>query len=411
MRHLIILGLALGVVGAASAQTEVIIRRPGEKDQVIRLDEARAGEAAARINDEIRRVMPMAMKQQEAARLQGVAVAGQLSALRNSTDAMGRLEELRATDGVRISAEAAIAGPMARTLAAVGRLANMRRTPHLGVVLDYGPRATDKYGAYVTAVTPGSPAERAGVLSGDVITRLAGKSLAVKERSNDEDSSPGVKLTQILAQLAPNKSVELELRRGTQTRTVRITPEEDTAVVTSRSGPALQLFERTMPGRVSFAAPEVATMNVFGNEGFGNGGSFSYSFNSNGMFANLELAPVNEKLGAYFGTSEGVLVVNTGSTHAMFIRRTLGDSTHRTADRARYDDTVAATYDGKGNQVRANGNTLGLEPGDVIVSVDGRKVGTPSQLMRIVATYDHGEEFKLQIMRQKHAETLTAKMP
>src|ERR1019366_3906141 len=54
---------------------------------------------------------------------------------------------------------------------------------------------------------------------------------------------------------------------------------------------------------------------------------------------------------------------------------------------------------------------IGLEPGDVIVSVDGRKVSNPSQLMRIVGTYEHNDEFKLQIMRQKHAETLTVKMP
>jgi S1-C subfamily serine protease len=64
----------------------------------------------------------------------------------------------------------------------------------------------------------------------------------------------------------------------------------------------------------------------------------------------------------------------------------------------------------QGDRVRAV-NTLGLEPGDVIVSVDGRKVTTPSQLMRIVSTYDRGDEFKLQIMRQKRAEALTVKMP
>ncbi len=47
----------------------------------------------------------------------------------------------------------------------------------------------------------------------------------------------------------------------------------------------------------------------------------------------------------------------------------------------------------------------------MIVSVDGRKVTNPSQLMKIVGSYDHNDEFKLQIMRQKHAETLTVKLP
>ena len=52
-----------------------------------------------------------------------------------------------------------------------------------------------------------------------------------------------------------------------------------------------------------------------------------------------------------------------------------------------------------------------VEPGDVILSVDGRKVTSPSQLMRIVGSYDHNDEFRLQILRQKRAETLTIKMP
>ncbi len=55
--------------------------------------------------------------------------------------------------------------------------------------------------------------------------------------------------------------------------------------------------------------------------------------------------------------------------------------------------------------------TFGLQPGDVIVSVDGRKVDSPSQLVRILGSYDSGDTFKLQVMRQKKAETLTARMP
>ena len=54
---------------------------------------------------------------------------------------------------------------------------------------------------------------------------------------------------------------------------------------------------------------------------------------------------------------------------------------------------------------------VALEPGDVIISVDGRKVTTPSQLIRIVGTYDRGEEFKLQVMRQKRQESIPVKMP
>ena len=435
MRHLIVLGLALTVAGAASAQTEVIIRRPGEKDQVIRLDETKVGEGVARVNDEIRRVMPLMLKQAELAKVHGEAMQDQIKAVRLSEDAaamhLGQMapemhlkQQLEAAQleqqaaRVQLQAKTALMAPVARAMSSMARLAELRRTPHLGVVLDYGPRDTDKYGAYVTAVTPGSPAERAGIRSGDVITKLAGKSLAVKDRRGDDDESlPGVKLSQVLSQLTPGKTVELELRRGTQLRTVKITPEDDTDAVVALSrnnADRVQLLERTMPGRLAVTpAPDAPAMAIFNGEGFGGSGSFSYSFNSNGMFANLELAPVNEKLGAYFGTSEGVLVVNTGNSRASFMRRAWTDTIRRATPRATTGDGDAVTVEPKGTQIRlgTNLNTLGLEPGDVIVSVDGRKVTTPSQLIRIVATYDHGEEFKLQIMRQKHAETLNTKMP
>ncbi len=52
--------------------------------------------------------------------------------------------------------------------------------------------------------------------------------------------------------------------------------------------------------------PAPAQFNLF----TGDGGGFGYAFGNNGLFASYELAPLNEKLGAYFGTTEGVLVVN-----------------------------------------------------------------------------------------------------
>jgi S1-C subfamily serine protease len=89
-----------------------------------------------------------------------------------------------------------------------------------------------------------------------------------------------------------------------------------------------------------------------------------------GPLAALEMASLNAGLGSYFGTSEGVLIINTGEKQE-----------------------------------------LGLLPGDVVTAVDGRKVSSPSQLARILRTYEKGEEYKLQVMRQKKSETVTGKMP
>jgi hypothetical protein len=90
---------------------------------------------------------------------------------------------------------------------------------------------------------------------------------------------------------------------------------------------------------------------------------------SSGPLGDLELAPLNTDLGSYFGATEGVLVI-----------RAPADS------------------------------PLGLKGGDVVLTVDGRKPSSPSSLVRILRSYDQNETFKLEVLRQKKKETLTAKL-
>jgi S1-C subfamily serine protease len=85
--------------------------------------------------------------------------------------------------------------------------------------------------------------------------------------------------------------------------------------------------------------------------------------------ADLELAPLNPDLGQYFGAASGVLV-------------------------------VSAPKDSE----------LGLRGGDVVVAVDGRKPASPSQLLRILRSYERGEAFKLEILRKQKRETVTGKV-
>jgi len=53
---------------------------------------------------------------------------------------------------------------------------------------------------------------------------------------------------------------------------------------------------------------------------------------------------------------------------------------------------------------------LGLKGGDVVVAVDGRKPSSPYHLMRILRSYDKGESFKLDIMRNRKHETVSGKV-
>ena len=85
--------------------------------------------------------------------------------------------------------------------------------------------------------------------------------------------------------------------------------------------------------------------------------------------ADLELAPLNPDLGQYFGTSDGVLVISAPKESG-----------------------------------------LGLKGGDVVQAVDGRKPAGPSHLLRILRSYDKGESCKLDVMRNKKHETITARL-
>ena len=53
---------------------------------------------------------------------------------------------------------------------------------------------------------------------------------------------------------------------------------------------------------------------------------------------------------------------------------------------------------------------LGLKGGDVVMAVDGRKPTGPSHLMRILRSYDKGETFKVDILRNRKRETVNAQL-
>lgn len=84
------------------------------------------------------------------------------------------------------------------------------------------------------------------------------------------------------------------------------------------------------------------------------------------MPAGLELVALNPGLGAYFGTDAGVLVT------------------------------------------AVNGDTsLGLRPGDVILSIDGRDVRDPAHVRSILTSYRADEEITLQVVRQDRRTEVT----
>jgi S1-C subfamily serine protease len=240
----------------------------------------------------------------------------------------------------------------------------VNRRARLGLKVNLQAQDTDSIGARVDAVTPGGPAAKAGIRSGDVITRLDGNSLLTAPELPREPgrSLPGLRLIELAARLGPNDTVPLEFRRGTDRKVVTL--------ITAGDPRSLEMGNRIVIPR-DFAQQSLEGMRAMGSDpeiGDLDIRLPRVAMLYGGELSEIELAPLNPDLGQYFGTSEGILVISA-----------------------------------------PRGSSLGLRGGDVVLAVDQRKPASPSHLLRILRSYDHDESFKIDILRNRKHETITAK--
>jgi len=104
-----------------------------------------------------------------------------------------------------------------------------QRRARLGVTVDLRASDADSIGATLSAVTPGGPAAKAGLKSGDIVTRIDGKSLTASDnmRRQIDESLPGVRLVEYASRLQPNDTISVEYRRdGTRHTASLVTGDE-----------------------------------------------------------------------------------------------------------------------------------------------------------------------------------------
>src|SRR5438094_1095774 len=181
--------------------------------------------------------------------------------------------------------------------------ANVNRL-RIGVIVDTKANdAGDKVGARIEGITPGGPAEKAGLKAGDVITRFKGTALGGATSEDGERSGPGLKLIDLAHELEPGDTVQVEYRRGSDARKATLVAEDLGWM------PNVTVMPRM---------PEMPDMQ-----------HFEFSF---GMpWGDLELVSLNPDLGEYFGTMEGVLVVKAPADSSLPLKS--GDVILKIGDR------------------------------------------------------------------------------
>ncbi len=202
-------------------------------------------------------------------------------------------------------------------------------------------------GVTVRGVSPGGAAEDAGLRSGDIITAINDEPLTA---ASDEEAN--TKLIGFMSGVEEDDVVEVEYLRDGKQASVEVRPHE-------MSPPAYAYRS----GRGNYTLPRVANVPQFDVRKFA-------WFSDGSGWGHMEMVALTERLGTYFGTDKGLLVV-----------------------RAPDDEN------------------LKLQDGDVIQSIDGREPKSVSHAMRILGSYQSGEQLEMKIMRDKRKQTLKIEMP
>lgn len=218
----------------------------------------------------------------------------------------------------------------------------------LGVLIPDDIENGENRGVRLLAVTPGGGAEKAGLKAGDLLTALNGEWLKAEGKR-----SPQKRLRELLRTLKAGDEIKVDYERDGKARSTTLVtqpPEPDVAMA------PLPMIQEWLHGDdVDHPGPMVMMpwMHFRGP-----------------AIRGLELARLDDDLGSYFKTREGVLVVR-------------------------------APKDG----------ALNLKSGDVIQKIDGDNVSEPVTVLDKLRSRGEEQNVKLEIVRQGKRMEVQGKVP
>ena len=207
-------------------------------------------------------------------------------------------------------------------------------------------------GVLIEDVREDSPAQKAGFAEGDVVVEFDGE----RVRSTRQ-------FTRLVQETPAEREVQAVVMRDGQRVTLAVQPTAREGARTLHDRAWESLIVPRPPRAPAAPAPPEPPSTPFPR--------FEYFFSSSGRLG-ITVDSMSEQLADYFGTEDGVLVTAVTSGSA--------------AEKA------------------------GVKAGDVVVSINGTTVDSPADLSRRVHRLEDGDEFTLEIVRDKQKQTLKGKI-
>ena len=224
--------------------------------------------------------------------------------------------------------------------------------PRMGVNIESTSDGEPVEGVKITAVSPNSPADEAGLRTGDVITAVNGEVM-----SAENGMAANKLMLEFMNGVEEGDTLDVEYLRDGKVGTVEVQPRILGPQAFAWAGPDVELKMPGMPQmHVSPDGPQ----------------SFSFRLGGGwrGTWGDMEVVELTAGLGRYFGTDKGLLIISAPKS-----------------------------------------NAFQLQEGDVILSIDGREPNSVNHCMRILSSYQPGEKLVFNIMRDKRRDTIEVEIP